>query len=294
MRTAAYSPLRYPGGKQKIADLVSLIIKKSAIEECVYIEPFAGGAGIALKLLLSGQVSEIVINDFDRAIASFWKAILNETDDFLELIEKTPVTIEEWYKQKEIYCHATHYSLKYGFATFFLNRTNHSGILSSGPIGGFLQKKSQWSIGVRYNKANLINRIQLIAKKKNKIHCYNKDILSFIDRYLPIYQEKGFVYFDPPYFFNGKRLYKNFFTPEYHKTVAQKIFTKVHCDWIVSYDDVAEVRRLYEAFPAKHFCLSYSLANKGEGHEVMFFKEAYLCPSMDELDESKIKISVWE
>lgn len=294
MASTTYSPLRYPGGKQKIAKLVNLIIQKADIKDCVYIEPFAGGAGIALNLLLSGQVSEIVINDFDRAIASFWKAILNETDNFLTLIEQTPITIEEWHKQKEIYSKSTRYSLEYGFATFFLNRTNHSGILSSGPIGGFAQKNSQWTMDVRYNKTDLISRIQAIAAKKEKIHCYNKDILSFVDHYLPLYQERGFVYFDPPYFYNGRRLYKNFFTPEYHRIVAQKIFTDVNCDWIVSYDDVPEVLELYSDFPKKHFSLSYSLANKGEGREVMFFKKAQLCPSTEELNEANIKFSVWE
>ena len=294
MGSVVYSPLRYPGGKQKIAELISLIINKSGINNCTYIEPFAGGAGIALKLLLSGKVSEIVINDFDKAIASFWKAILTETDAFLELIEKTPVTIDEWRRQKEIYTKSKHYSLRYGFATFFLNRTNHSGILSSGPIGGVSQHNPQWLINARYNKQELISRIQSIAQKRANIHCYNKDILSFIEHYLPLYQANGFVYFDPPYFFNGKRLYKNFFTPEYHSTVAQKIFTNVHCDWIVSYDDVPEVITLYKQYPAKHFSLSYSLANNGKGREIMFFKDARLCPSWEELDKAKIRFSVWE
>ena len=294
MAATTYSPLRYPGGKQKIAKLVDLIIQKSDIKDCIYIEPFAGGAGIALNLLLSGKVSEIVINDFDRAIASFWKAILHETDAFLRLIEQTPITIEEWRKQKQIYLSSTRYSLEYGFATFFLNRTNHSGILASGPIGGFAQNNSQWTMDVRYNKADLINRIQAIAAQRKQIHCYNKDILSFVDNYLPLYQERGFVYFDPPYFYNGRRLYKNFFTPEYHRTVAQKIFADVNCDWIVSYDDVPEVLELYSNFLKKHFSLSYSLANKGEGREVMFFKHAWLCPSIEELTKANIKFSVWE
>ena len=294
MSAIMYSPLRYPGGKQKIADLVAFIIRKSGVKDCIYIEPFAGGAGIALKLLLSGQVSEIVINDFDKAISSFWKAILNETDAFLRLIEDTPVTIKEWYKQKEIYSKSKHYSLEYGFATFFLNRTNHSGILSSGPIGGVLQENPQWTINARYNKDELISRIQSIAQKRKSIHCYNKDIISFINHYMPLYQTRGFVYFDPPYYSNGKRLYKNYFTPEYHQTVAKNIFANVCCDWIVSYDDVKDISDLYNKYPHKRFSLSYSLANKGTGREIMFFKDARLCPSANELRHAKIFFSIWE
>lgn len=294
MSTATYSPLRYPGGKQKMAGLVDLIIKKDGRDDCIYIEPFAGGAGVALDLLFSGRACEIVINDFDKAIYSFWKAILNETDAFLRLVEKTPITIEEWHKQRKIYKESTRYSLEYGFSTFFLNRTNHSGILSSGPIGGVAQTNPQWKINARYNKKELIDRIQKIASKKKQIHCYNQDVIVFIERYLPQYQKRGFVYFDPPYFFNGRRLYKNFFTPERHKIVANKIINDVKCNWIVSYDDVPEVTNLYSGFPLKRFSLSYSLANKGKGREVMFFKNALLCPSKDDLFNAKLFFSVWE
>ena len=195
-----YSPLRYPGGKAKFSPCVKEIIHKSEDKIETYIEPFAGGAGVALDLLFSGEVKRIVINDYDKAIYSFWRAVLEETDRLIDLIKKTEITIDEWYKQKEVYMNnANKYSLELAFATFFLNRTNRSGILNAGPIGGYAQRGA-YRLDVRYNKENLIQRIKDIAKLKKNIYIYNKEIRAFIQQVLPKYSENGFAYFDPPYY----------------------------------------------------------------------------------------------
>ena len=159
-----YSPLRYPGGKSKIAPFVSLLIEKTNLGECTYVEPFAGGAGVALSLLFDGTVTSIVINDYDKAIYSMWKAILEETEDFINLVRTVPLTIDEWRKQKQIYNDENKkYSLKLGFATFYLNRTNRSGILAAGPIGGYKQT-GNYLMDVRYNREDLIQRIKKISE----------------------------------------------------------------------------------------------------------------------------------
>ena len=193
------SPLRYPGGKGKIAPFIKMLIKNTGNQNPVYIEPFAGGAGVAIELLLQDEVDEIVINDYDKAIYSFWRALIHESNRLLDLIEKTPVSIEEWRKQKDIYLNEGHnYSIELAFATFFLNRTNRSGILKAGPIGGFDQK-GNYLIDARYNKKELIQRMEKICNQKKRIKVTNKEVISFIDNVIPKY-EKGFVYFDPPYY----------------------------------------------------------------------------------------------
>jgi len=184
-----YSPLRYPGGKSKLAPFMELMINKLNINGGTYVEPFAGGAGIAIELLLRDVVSQVVINDYDKAIASFWKAVINENERFIDKIYGTPVTIDEWYKQKEILRSAQKYSFELGFAAFFLNRTNRSGIINGGPIGGYDQA-SEWKLDVRYNKEKLIKRIQQIGDRKGDIHVYNKDAKSLLVHYLPKYGKK--------------------------------------------------------------------------------------------------------
>ena len=286
-----YSPLRYPGGKSKIAPFVSLLIEKSNLGECTYVEPFAGGAGVALSLLFEGTVTDIVINDYDKAIYSMWKAIITETDAFINLVCNTPLTIDEWKKQKNIYTNENKkYSLALGFATFYLNRTNRSGILAAGPIGGYNQT-GNYLIDARYNREALVDRIEKIAAHKAHIHLYNKDIESFIKNYLPKYQKKAFVYFDPPYYNKGKELYKNFFVHDDHKRIS-KLIKELNCFWMVTYDDVDEICELYKDYECKQFDLTYSVANSGKKSEIMFLSDKNLWPHDDELKQKKIRINI--
>ena len=262
------SPLRYPGGKFQLAKLITHLVEKAGAT--TYIEPFAGGAGVALDLLTNGVVDKVVINDSDRAIASIWKAMVFENEAFIRKVNETPVTIEEWSRQRKIYCKSSKYSLNYAFAAFFLNRANHSGILLSGPIGGMSQTGS-WKIDARFNKDALIDRIKAVGDLGGRIKVYNRDVSAFITTYLPRYAQGGFVYFDPPYYRKGRVLYKNFFTHNRHVALCDEILNNVECPWVVSYDDVPEIRKIYAGIPCRSFSLNYSLANNGKGREIMYF-----------------------
>jgi len=144
------SPLRYPGGKTGLSTFLSKLILENNICDYTYVEPYAGGAGAALKLLFENRVSSIIINDFDRAIYSFWKSAVFQSEKFIDKIESTEVTIEEWNNQKEIYLNKRSNQFDLGFATFYLNRTNRSGIIEGGPIGG-IKQKGKWLINARWN-----------------------------------------------------------------------------------------------------------------------------------------------
>lgn len=285
-----YSPLRYPGGKNKISSFVKLLIDKSGLTNITYIEPFAGGAGVALSLLFSGAITHIVINDYDKCIYSVWKAILNDTNRFVQLIEETDITIEEWYRQKNIYLtQSDKYSLELAFATFFLNRTNRSGILKAGPIGGYNQN-GNYLIDARFNKENLIQRIREIAKKKKQISLYNKDIRSFFKIYLPKY-ENVFLYLDPPYYKKGQDLYKNFFTDKDHQEIAEYV-NHLTCNWMITYDNTVEITGLYKNQQCGFFDLSYSLANNVKASELIVLSSDSLWPTNTELAENKININL--
>ena len=285
------SPLRYPGGKNRIAGFISLAIQNLHMTNCTYIEPFAGGAGVALSLLLNGTVNNIVINDYDKAIYSFWRAIKQEPDALIKLIENTPVTIEEWHKQKNIYLSRTSYSLDLAFATLFLNRTNHSGILNAGPIGGYSQA-GEWKLDVRFDKNALIEKIQAIAEHKQNITIYNKDIISLLRKYTPRLGDNVFFYFDPPYYKKGQQLYKNFFTHQDHQRIRDVIVQEIKAPWIITYDDVDEIVSLYSDFETRRFDLTYSVANKGKASELMIFSDINSCPTQQQLDDNSITINL--
>ena len=278
-----YSPLRYPGGKSKIAPLIRLIIEKNMSNDITYIEPFAGGAGVALSLLMEGVVKHIVINDYDKAIYSFWRALKEAPQELMDLVEHTPLTIDEWRHQKDIYCtHNNRYSVELGFAAFYLNRTNRSGILNAGPIGGY-EQNGNYGMDVRFNREALIGRMKEISKYKSSITVYNKEIRSFISGVIPKDQANAFVYFDPPYYENGQRLYKNFFSSNDHADIAYRIMNGVDCPWVITYDDVPELRRIYSGFVQCRYNLNYSAANKGKGSEIIIFREQDLLPSSAEV-----------
>ena len=282
MSTANPSPLRYPGGKYKISKLVALLIRKLEAPCRTYVEPFAGGAGVALDLLFSGEVEQIVINDSDKAIYSIWRALTTENVQFIDKMMSTDVTIQEWHRQREIYFGSKKYSLDYAFSAFFLNRTNHSGILSAGPIGG--QEQTDWKLDVRFGKEKLARQIGRIGERKRDIKVYNRDVMTFIRTHLQRMGLDAFVYFDPPYYRKGSKLYKNFFTPELHKALHDAISSEVRQEWIVSYDDVPEIRDIYGDYPSRAFSLDYSLANNGKGREIMYFKNRGLMPTAEELE----------
>ena len=288
-----YSPLRYPGGKGKLTPLIELLIDKYGHRGGMYIEPFAGGAGVAIELLEKGVVSEIVINDLDKGIYSFWRAILEETDSFLEQVSRVPLTIDEWKKQRSI-CFGNNkkYSFELGFATFYMNRTNRSGIIKAGVIGG-MEQSGQWKLDARFNREDLMFRIKKIAENKSKIHLYNKDIKSFLENYAPKYEENAFIYFDPPYFNKGKQLYLNFFNYNDHIRIEKLIGDTVNCDWIITYDDEPEIEKIYEKYCIKRMELNYSVAKKRKAKELIIFESSSSAPDINELMKNNINVNLF-
>ncbi|MEK4382425.1 DNA adenine methylase [Aeribacillus sp. FSL K6-2848] len=283
-----YSPLRYPGGKRKLSNYVKLILKENELLDGTYVEPFAGGAGIALSLLIDGYVTKVVINDINKSIFAFWYSVLNKTDELCKLICDTPVTVEQWKKQKNVQKNAMNCSLlELGFSTFFLNRTNRSGILSGGVIGG-LNQNGKYKIDARFNKKNLISRIEKIARYKNRILLLNLDASELITDVLPGLPQKTLVYLDPPYYHKGRDLYENHYSHEDHEFLAKLIRTKITQYWLLTYDNTPQIKEMYKGLRQKNFSLNYSLANKYMGSEIMFFCNQLLIPEV----ENPIKVSL--
>lgn len=284
-----YSPLRYPGGKGKLAPFMKMIIKKAGHTGGTYIEPFAGGAGIAIDLLLNGIVSEIVINDYDKGVYSFWKAILTETDRFISDINNVALTISEWERQRTIYLNQQKkYSYELGFATFYLNRTNRSGIIKGGVIGGKAQS-GKWTMGVRFHREHLTERILKIALHKSHIHLYNKDINSFLLNYAPKYSDNALIYFDPPYYEKGRELYMNFLQHKDHVKIKSEIERLQKADWVITYDNCPEILNLYHDHVCRRMSWSYSAAIKRAVEEIVIFRNETMIPTETELLTHKVQ-----
>lgn len=287
-----YSPLRYPGGKAKLEPFMEYMMGQLNHIGGIYIEPFAGGAGIAIELLEKKVAGKVVINDYDKGIYSFWRAMLSETDRFIRDISSIPLSVEEWKRQHKICMSAgKKYSYDLGFATFYLNRTNHSGIIKGGVIGG-KEQLGKWKMDARFNRDHLIERVIKIAGMKQDIVLYNKDVRSFISKYLPKYQNNSLVYFDPPYYKKGKQLYLNFFEHNDHKSIEKMIYSNVSCDWIITYDDTPEIENMYEGRQLYRFDLDYSASKRRKSSELMIFKDTIKAPTADELRDNNIDINI--
>ncbi|GAB4514484.1 MAG: DNA adenine methylase [Allomuricauda sp.] len=280
LNTNYYSPLRYPGGKGKLSHYVQLLIDYNLLTDGHYVEPYAGGASVALSLLFNEYVQQIHINDYDFRIYSFWDCVLNHTDKLCEQIEQTEITITNWEKQKIIQSNPEDYStLEIGFSTFFLNRTNRSGILKAGVIGGKNQN-GKWKINARFNKQDLIQRIRKISRYKNRISIYNLDAVELtqkLDKWLP---EKTFFYFDPPYYNKGKDLYINFYEHADHEQISQIISKLKNRYWLVSYDNNVNIRNLYQSFLQRTYELNYHAANASIGTEIMIYSHNLIVPEI--------------
>ncbi|OPB31551.1 DNA adenine methylase [Bartonella sp. AR 15-3] len=277
--THLYSPLRYPGGKAVLYGKVKEIFEKNALNGCSYREPFAGGCGLALKLLLNGDVKDIHINDNDPFIWSFWHCVLHKTEELIEKINTTTISLEEWYIQKEI-SPETADVLSTGFAALFLNRTNRSGIIkNAGPIGGKGQIGT-YKIDCRFNKGNIIERILCISKQKERIHLTQLDAQEFLLRYGT--DENTFVYMDPPYFKKGKGLYTSFYQANDHHNLENIISQHVKAPWLITYDNVEEIKFLYKQYTSIEFSLQYSLQKKRQATELMIFSPKIKIPQFAE------------
>jgi DNA adenine methylase len=266
-----YSPLRYPGGKNKLSVFIAKICVDTKING-FYVEPYAGGASVALFLLFESFVNKIIINDKDRSIYAFWYSVLNRSEELCELIDKTEISINNWHKLKEVQIHKEKAGLlELGFSTLFLNRTNRSGLLNGGPIGGYKQQ-GDYRINCRFNKEEIKLRVKKIASRKEDIKLYNEDALDLIDRIQKEIENKNVIcYFDPPYYHKASTLYMNHYTDENHRIVSERIKRIKGVKWIVSYDNVTEIKELYRDYESKEYSFNHTAYKIREGKEILIF-----------------------
>ncbi len=272
------TPLRYPGGKAHLGRFFGDLVQVNGLSDGAYVEPFAGGAGVGISLLLGEYVDSIWINDLDPAVWAFWESVLNHDAELRRRIETTPLTVQEWARQKAIYRRGPAAGiLTLGFAFFYLNRTNRSGILDGGVIGGKKQR-GEWKVDARFNREELADRIRRIARYRSRVHLYNQDALLFLQNVLHNLPRRSLLYLDPPYYATGCHLYENYYTADDHGLIARAV-KKLTKPWVVSYDDRVQTRRLYAGYRRRRYQLAYSARERKQGVEVMFFAHHMKVPA---------------
>lgn len=256
------SPLRYPGGKAALGRFFGELIESSRPRRRLYAEPFAGGGGAALHLLVNEYVDSIWLSDLDRSLVAFWRSMLYRSDELIGLVMATPVTIDEWHRQHSLFVHGSEDELSLGFAAFYMNRTNRSGILRGRPIGG-LGQKGPWPIDARFNRCDLAERIATVARYRSRIHVSWMDARDFL-RHHQRDLDEAFIYLDPPYLTKSERLYLDTMEWKDHVEVAG-IVRKLQAPWIVSYD--ADKRVHQQLYPGER-CASFGIKHTAAGHHI--------------------------
>ena len=259
--------MRYPGGKTQLTPFVIELLRANDLSQPVYCEPFAGGAGIGCRLLVTGMVSEIWINDIDPAIHACWDCVLNHTDALCELIATTPITMQEWYRQRAIQSRTSAKTLALGFSTLFLNRTNRSGILRGGVIGG-KEQTGNYPLDCRFNRDALTQKIRRIALYRDQVRLHRMDARLYMRSVLKRLPAHALVNVDPPYYAAGPELYTNAYQHKDHVVLAKTVRAMPH-RWMLTYDDAAEIRTLYAGMPQYRKSLTYYAQVKRSAAELL-------------------------
>jgi DNA adenine methylase len=288
------TPLRYPGGKQKVWPFIQEILAANGLLGGNYAEPFAGGAGVAIELLLRDLVTRIYLNDACIGVYSFWRSVLDEPERLCNRISLASLTVDEWKRQREIYrTRSTADRFDLGFAFLYLNRCNRSGILTGGLIGG-LSQRGEWKMDARFPRNTLIERIEAIATKSKQVRLRNDDAETFLKKHIPRLGPKTFVYCDPPYFEKGKRLYPNSYLPRDHERLAEVIQSVIKHPWAVSYDACEDIFSHYSQRRSIVYSLQYNAAKAYQGSEFFVFSDELCIPAssrIDSIQRSLIQLS---
>lgn len=261
------SPLRYPGGKTQLAPLVSSLLTHNDLHGGHYAEPFAGGAGIAWRLLFAGQASEVWLNDIDPAVYAFWNAVVHHSEEMVERVQNAVITMDEWQHQRTVFKDPSSKPVDRAFATFYMNRTNRSGILDGGVIGGN-QQAGKYKLDCRFNRTDLARKIQRIARYKDVIHLSNEDARLCLARWDKSLPARALINIDPPYYGKGSELYINHFKPSDHTSLSLQVRRLKH-RWMMTYDDTVEIESLYRGCPTYRMNLLYSAQTKRQGAELL-------------------------
>lgn len=272
------TPLRYPGGKQRLAAFVSEVLEYNGAIGWNYVEPYAGGAGVAMELLVGDKVGHVYLNDSSLHVYSFWKAILGDPEHFCRRISRASLTVDAWKKHREIVRNpADHDVMDVGFSTFYLNRCNRSGILTAGVIGGLAQE-GKWRIDARFSRNELVKRVETIAEYRNRITVTHLDAEAFMVGRVNSLPPKTIVYCDPPYYERAERLYLNAYDPDDHFRLARVIQHKLRQPWLVSYDNHPDISSLYRKRRRFRYTLQYSAIRAYAAKELFVFSDKLQVP----------------
>lgn len=265
------SPLRYPGSKPNLAEYFKAFLRENLLWGTELVEPYAGSASLSLALLRSGAIAKAFLVERDPLLYAFWKQIKRNPDALCRKVRSVSVSLATWRRMQK-FLKVDRPSdgdlLDLALACVFLNRTNFSGILSAKPIGGISQK-SQYRIDCRFNRDTLIAGLQSVAELAPHMRVSFGDAISFMRSHAETFARRAaVVYVDPPYYLQGRKLYRYHYSDRDHERLARFLDASTF-KWIVSYDNHPFIRRLFKKQVVVPIWLSYVVKQSRRVEELL-------------------------
>ncbi len=252
------TPLRYPGGKATLINYVKKFLHSNEISVDYILEPYAGTASVSIGLLRDNILSHAYINNADQMVYAFWKTIIDNNNEFIEMVNSVDVTLDTWYEYKKYVIDnpLTKFNEKdVAMAFLFLNRTSFSGIIKAGPLGGKNQI-SKYGISSRFNKKKISDKIHFLNQFSDKINVSNQDGIGFMKDRAREYPDV-FIYVDPPYYKVGRLLYNAYFMQKQHEELASYLKSMEEQPWLLSYNNEEFILNLYSEKNSQEIYLDY-------------------------------------
>lgn len=265
------NPLRYPGAKGKLVDYVAVVLEENLLAGCTIHEPFGGSAAVSLDLLSRGFATKAIIVERDPLVFSFWRMVFEDADRLCQDIEELAVNMGTWHALDHLRMidRPTQSILpSLALAGLFYNRTNYSGIVGAGPIGGQSQT-SDYKIDCRFNKAAVVASIRWYSELKGRVEVVFDDAMMYLRRNQESL-ESGFhfVYLDPPYYGHGKKYYRYHYGHGQHAELA-RFLVRRKFPWLLSYDDHPVIREMYGKLDRYVIYMDYSARTSRRAKELL-------------------------
>ena len=236
------SPLRYPGGKSRVAKLLCQYIPPHT----EYREPFVGGGAI---FFYKPKVEKNWINDLHPGLYALWRTLRDHFPEFADLCKAQDTTdlratFDYWINRFDLMkAEGNAQLVERAVQYYFINRTVWTGrvvfdparrsrLYFSNPEGwGKLEKK--------------LRHLRACAEKLRGVRITCKPFEKCLGGATP----ETFIYADPPYYRDSldtptSRLYEGHFAIEQHESLRD-LLANCPARVMISYDDRPEVRRLY-------------------------------------------------
>lgn len=277
------SPLRYPGSKVRITEMVASLLEQNLLVGCHLYEPFAGGSAVSLGLLANGFVPSATWVERDPLIYTFWKMVKEQPEALIARMMKSDISLSTWKRMlplRDIKRPTKATLPDLGYAGLFFNRTCFSGIIGAGPIGGITQLSSSYKIDCRFNKNELANGIRECSAIIQKVEIMFGDGIAFLQQNCLKMPSHALVYIDPPYVTNGHKLYRYHFDKKQHENLAEAV-SDLRGPWLMSYDNHELIRDLYVGEQAKYVKTYQSLRSSRFVKEILLLSDDFLLPASE-------------